>query len=727
MKITRRQFMKGAAATGIALSLPLKFGVRSAHAYAVSPGLAKFVDPLPLFGPDIPQATTVGTPYVNVDYYEITAGAFRQVIHSGLDAIFPGYNTNGGTRFYGYKNTTGGTFKHLGGFIGATKGTPVRIKFTNTLPATHMLPFDPTIPSPGNGGNRQDRIAVHLHGGLVPWTSDGGPFHWFAPGGILGSSVPPGGWLHNSTATGLPLTNDYYYPNNQSARLMWYHDHAIGITRTNAYAGLASAYIILDTAFEALLNLPDPQYLAFQDKVIWDPASDPNYAAAPPVGGGVIGAQPGDLWYPYIYEPAIWKLQGRGKAPIPSAVPEMAGDTMLVNGHIFPFHAVTAGAQRFRWLNACNTRFLDLRFVLETGSTGEPQGGYLNPTLAPVNVWIIGSEGGYLPAPVLAIQNGNPITPSPLLIGPGERFDVIVDFSSIPVGQNVLLYSDAQTPYPLGNPGFDYYPGNPLNPVQPQPGQGPNTRTIMRFSVVAGPASAVSLPGTMAPTTEFLPVGPDPVNGGRTLQNQTLGANYTVAGVQYSFAGVRNLTLNEAFDPFGRLIQEIGTTVKVKGGGFGRNYAFDAPTENVTYRTVEIWNVFNLTADTHPMHTHLFNVMVLRRQPFKVQNFQGTPVFIGPGRGPEPYEIGWKETFKCPPGEVTVVAVLVEAPLVDGAGAITRNVIVAPTGAAGSFTSVLPVSPRLFASYGINADEYVWHCHILEHEEHDMMRPLVAV
>jgi spore coat protein A, manganese oxidase len=727
MKISRRQFIKGAAAAGVALALPLKFGVKSAQGYAISPGLTKFVDPLPLFGPDIPPATPFGTPYVGVDYYEITAGDFRQSIHSGLATYFSNKGlTYNGTRFYGYKNTNGGSFAHLGGFIGAAKGKPVRIKFTNTLPATYMLPFDPTIPSPGNGGNRQDRIAVHLHGGLVPWPSDGGPFHWFAPDGTLGSSVPPGGWLHNAAGA---LTNDYYYPNNQSARLMWYHDHAIGITRTNAYAGLASAYIIADAPFEASLGLPAPQYLAFQDKVIWDPANDPLYNQ--PVnlgGGGVTGAQPGDLWYPYIYEPAIWKLQGRGKAPIPSAVPEMAGDTMLVNGHIFPFHQVTAGAQRFRWLNACNTRFLDLKFVLEAGSTGEPLGGYLAPTPAPVDVWIVGSEGGYLPAPVLAVSNGTPIFPNPLLIGPGERFDVIVDFTGLD-GQNVLLYSDAQTPYPLGNPGFDYYPGNPLNPVQPLAGQGPNTRTIMRFAV-SGAGSTVSVPGTLAPSTEFLPTVSDLVNGGQTLQNQTLGAIYTVGGVQYTFAGVRNLTLNEAFDKFGRLIQEIGTTVKVKGGGYGLNYAFDAPTENVTYRTVEIWNVFNLTADTHPMHTHLFNVMVLRRQPFKVQNFKGTPVFIGPGRGPEPYEIGWKETFKCPPGEVTVVAVLVEAPIVDNLGAITRNVIVTPTTPPGttSFTSTVPFSPRLqVAPFNLSVDEYVWHCHILEHEEHDMMRPLTAL
>jgi spore coat protein A len=700
----------------------------------VSPGLEKFVDPLPIFGStNLPLATPVANVYSGVDYYEMTAGAYRQVIHSKMNSL-PGFNRYSGTRFYGYKNTTGGTFAHLGGGVIANKGTPVRIKFTNALPATHMLPFDPTIPSPGNGGARQDRIAIHLHGGLDPWTSDGGPFHWFANplntgGEQFGASVI--NWLPNTTGT---PTFDIFYPNLQSARLMWYHDHAIGITRTNAYAGLAAPYILADSLFEAGLGLPGgaPQYLVFQDKIIWDPANDPNYTAPANVGGGgVTEAQAGDLWYPYIYEPAIWKLQGRGKAPVPSAVPEMAGDTMLVNGHVFPFHMVTAGAQRFRWLNACNTRFLNLQFVMEDpANPGEPLGGYAAPTLAPVDVWIIGTEGGYLPAPVKVIDNGTPFggVLNPLLTAPAERLDVIVDFTGLS-GKNVLLYSDAQTPYPLGNPGFDYFPGNLLNPVQPTPGFGPNTRTLMLFEVGGNGSSVTFMPTQLEPAAAFLPTVADTLNGGLTLPDTTLGALYTVNGITYTFAGVRNLTLNEGFDGFGRLIQEIGTTVKFKKGKFGRTY-LDAPSETVKYGTVEIWNIFNLTADTHPMHTHLFNGMVLRRQLFKMQNFQGTPVFTGPGRGPEPYEIGWKETFQCPPGEVTVLAVLVEDPM--PATVYSRDtatgrptVSVTPSGG-GTFTGVLPFSTRLQTGYAITGDEFVWHCHILEHEEHDMMRPLVA-
>lgn len=698
--------MKYSAIAMAGLALPLKFGVGSASAYAVSPAIQKFLDPMLLFGSGIPLATKVLGVYddTTVDYYEITAASYRYSLGTGVANAFPGYT---GTQLYGYRDTALTSNVHLGGAILATKGKPVRIKFSNALPSTHMLPVDTTIPG-AETGQRKDRIAVHLHGGLVPWTSDGGPFHWVTnpgnPGGLVrGASVID--WLPN--ASGTP-TDDYYWPNNQSGRVMWYHDHAFGITRINAYSGLATGYIIAGDPVETALGLPFADPIAFQDKIFWNPTTDPNYSLYVP------GALAGDLWYPYLYEKQIWKLQGGKNAkmgaalPIPSAVAEMFGDTMLANGKVYPYHYVNAGMYRFRLLNACQGRFLNLSFVVDAGN-GEP---LLNkkglPVAAPVSAWVIGSEGGFLPTPVQIFTNGVPASLNALLMGPAERFDIIIDFS-LCGNTNVILYNNAPAPYPGGNPIFDYFFGAP----GVMAGFGPNTRTIMQFRVSGTPGPTVTVPASIP--IPVLDTVADTTNGGLALSpTQPNYPGYTIMPT------TQELTLNETFDMYGRLTQLVGTNVVQPGGGFGRPY-LSQPTEFVGYNTIQIWNVYNLTADMHPMHFHLFNVMVLRRRPFKVSQFNGLPVFTALGVGPDPTEKGWKETVKMPPGVCTTVAVLVEPPLVGN----TRNVTVTANGGA-THVGTLPFSPRLLSSYGISGDEYVWHCHILEHEEHDMMRPLVG-
>ena len=169
---------------------------------------------------------------------------------------------------------------------------------------------------------------------------------------------------------------------------------------------------------------------------------------------------------------------------------------------------------------------------------------------------------------------------------------------------------------------------------------------------------------------------------------------------------VRDLTLNEDFDDYSRLIQRLGTAVSPGNNNqglptWGRNY-MDAPTETPKAGAVEIWRLFNLTGDTHPVHFHLVNVQVLSRQPFDVNAFvakKGAIKFTGPARLPDKNELGYKETVRMNPMECTTVIMKFDLP-------------VAPF--------VVPQSPRT------GGYEYVWHCHILEHEEHDMMRPLVV-
>jgi spore coat protein A len=159
---------------------------------------------------------------------------------------------------------------------------------------------------------------------------------------------------------------------------------------------------------------------------------------------------------------------------------------------------------------------------------------------------------------------------------------------------------------------------------------------------------------------------------------------------------VRNLTLNEDFDRYGRLVQRLGIDERLQAGTFARDFT-DPATETPRAGNTEVWRIFNLTGDTHPIHFHLVNVQVLERQPFDDKHYEGTPRFHGPARPPDSNEMGWKETVRMNPGEMTKVIMKFEVP-------------------AGT-----PVSART------GGHNYVWHCHILEHEEHDMMRPLIVM
>ena len=741
--ITRRDFLKYSAIATAATTMPFKWlGPREALAFQASMNLTKFTQRMREFLPaafggtgDIPLAAPAGAPYAGMDFYNFKAVQYTDLLHPQL--VNP-------TRLYGYQSFDAAglplnTPKHLSNAILAFKDKPVRFSFASALPATHIIPFDATIPTaPGIIGGSQNRAAVHLHGGLVPWASDGGPFHWVDPAGTYGASAVA--WLKDSI--GNP-TYDYLYPNKQSARLMWYHDHAIGTTRTTAYAGLATGYILYDPIVEAGLPVGEP--IVFQDKVFYDPAKDAN------AYGLITGAGLGDLFYPYIYDPAIWAV-GKGglPLPVPSCVAEMFGDTMLANGLVYPFKPVN-GQYRFRLLNACNARFLQLQFVLEDPLVpGEPlmQGNNVVP--ANVTVTQIGTEGGFLQTPVALITAGVPNALAPFLLGPAERADIIVDFSALLPGTKVILYNDAPAPFPGGAAIFDYYPGNKKTAAIYVLGSGPNTRTIMQFRVDATlPLQTVATPTTFAGKVSLLPTAIDPTGGQMLALTPGIPWTDPSTGKVYAYAGkVQNLTLNEVFDDHGRLMQLVGTTtLQTFGLGlpimpgtitYGQLYADGLPSEKVQYDTIETWNVFNLTADTHPMHFHLFNVQVLQRRPVNVRQFNGIPNYNKAGVGPDLNEIGMKETVKMNPGEGTRVGVLIEDPMPNGAAlgtgfTIGRALNGRPTvldNVNPLNVSELPPSPRL-AAYGVanginwtNTDEYVWHCHILEHEEHDMMRVL---
>jgi spore coat protein A len=676
---TRRDFVKIGAMTAAGLLLA-KERVWAAYAQT-SPGLLKFGpgQKLRLFGIDIRLAAPAGTPYAGVDYYEIAMRQYTDTLHPDL----------GPTTLRGYTNkANAGAQKHLEGAILAQVNRPVRVKWSNELPASMPLPVDGTLVAPYAFGQSlgDDRAAPHLHGGLVPWPSDGGPFHWFSNGSaVRGPSVID--WLPDASGN---KTDDYYYPNIQSARFMWYHDHAVGITRLNPYLGLASGYILTD-AKEGLLPSAGPTLM----KMLSIPEGDFTRQVHLVVQDKIFASSPynrgaSDLWYPDTYDTQFFGAPARGGLPLPSPslVPEFWGDTMLMNGTVFPYIEVEPRRYRFRILNACNTRFLSLRLLGALGRTF-PLNTEADPTKPGPVMTLIGTEGGFLDgtiAPKGVVYNNT--AAMPLVLAPAERADVIIDFSKVKTvsGKDPLcfiLYNDAPVPFPGGTPLADFDPANRKLAVPPAPGYGPNTRTLLQFKV--RPLGSLTGSTTPDPAPEpgwVLPPSPPPA--------QTV-------------PGTRDLALYETVDQYGRLAQNLG--------GLGGPMAqLDAPTEVVQAGTVEVWRVFNATADTHPIHFHFFNVRVLSRQPFSWGG-GGVPNITGGLLPPDPAEQGWKETVKFNPGECTTL--LVEMPSTAG---------LAPTGV------TIPESPRL-ASYNdptVAGAEYVWHCHILEHEEHDMMRPLVV-
>jgi spore coat protein A len=691
-------------------------------------GVAKFRVTLPGLGPDgannLGNYLTVLSPdtkaYPGIDYYDIVARQFTQTLHPAI----------GPSRLWGYADAKASDNKYLGGVIVARQGRPVHLNVTNLLPTSQILPVDPTAIDPpmvAQVGGRIDRIAVHLHGGVVPWTSDGGPMSWFAnprnPGGFAYGST----FLNAGAAHGSAL---YEYPNSQSARLVWYHDHAYGVTRLNAYAGLASGYLITDDAEQMMIKsgvLPDvPGYplgipLIIQDKSFFSPELDAAYP--------VTAAQKGDLWYPHVYQgPPVPEMKlpiqcgakgrwpvSRGTPPSVSLVPEAFFDTNLVNGAPYPVLRVSPRRYRFHPLNASQARFYNLQLyvgdqtsdgiTLKESSDLDNHGNRIKVPVNPAGPKIIqiGTDGGRLPAPVvlndpprpigyLATTESDPRNGSAnrynLLIAPGERADIIVDFRGFE-GQSIVLYNDAPAPFPSGDLRNDYYAGAPNltcigGVASPEPGRSPDTRIVMRFDV-----------GRDGSVTE-----PD--------------FNATLAGLQTSLAAVylqtqhptptvqsppQVKTLNENVDSHGRLMQQLGSP---HSSGY-----LSSPGDVVSRGETQIWQIYNLTGDTHPMHLHLVNVQIVKREAWQSDS-EGNPVFpLRPMprtvRPPDPNEAGWKDTLRMNPGEVTTIITKFDMPF-----------------------DTVP-SPRLQAEHGVRGAEYVWHCHILEHEEHDMMHALVIV
>jgi FtsP/CotA-like multicopper oxidase with cupredoxin domain len=585
--------------------------------YANSPILRKFVDLLPgLCGVSpwsapgkalgtngldqcIPVATAGVLPgFPNDDYYEIALVEYREQMHSDLPPVVGVSKTDplatGGTKLRGYVQEVDGVAvgepHYLGPLIIGTAGKPVRIKFTNRLPVGTagdlFLPVDTTIMGAGMGPDgvnsyTDNRATLHLHGGNTPWISDGTPHQWTVP---AGETTPYQTGVSTQPVPDMPLPPNgsmtFYYPNQQSGRLMFYHDHAYGITRLNVYAGEAAGYLLQDKAGtgEWTLGLPAVQIpLIIQDKTFVPgtaamAAQDPTWDTAK--WGGL-----GNLWFPHVYMTNQDPDASDGSNPMgrwdygpwfwpvfpvidllpgtTSSVPEAFMDTPVVNGTAYPYLEVEPQAYRFRILNACNDRFLNLQLyqsdpaisfptagltevkmvdfipgVTWPAGWGTPDardGGVPDPALRGPAMIQIGTEGGLLREP--AVINNIPIDydynrrsvtvlnvlEHALFLGPAERADVIIDFSRF-AGKTLILYNDAPAPVPASDPRVDYYTGNPDfsetdlkmgGAPSTQPGFGPNTRTIMQIRVGAGADSSAPPdyydPGTLTALQAAMP------------------------------------------------------------------------------------------------------------------------------------------------------------------------------------------------------------------------------
>ena len=588
MTISRRRLFQA----GAGLAIPVSFGAAVRPAATVSAGLTMFTEQLPTLA-------DLGV----VDATQGGSATLRMV-----NASHRFHGALGPANTFAYR-TLSGVQTYLGPVVVARRGTPFNLTVRNELGA-HPLAFaidgqliqqavdEGMIPA-GTNDAVAPRAVTHLHGGNTRPEFDGGPLDVFLPGAEF----------------------TYSYENNQESAGLWYHDHALAITRLNVYAGLASGYLIRDDNDPGDgSRLPAPPYevpLLIQDRMF---------------------TADGALAYPANQNPTT---------PRPWA-PEFFGDVATVNGKAWPNLDVARGKYRFRVYNGSNSRFYLLKFMAGTSALTFHQ---------------IGTDGGLLDAPVMLNK---------LTLGPGERADLIVDFASLPPGSTVVLANNARTPFPDG-PQAARRGGAPL----PQ---------IMRFTVTSVAGYTAPLPAAKLRATSIT-----------RLAGRPLAATRTMSLVEI---------LDAADAPLAALLNN-----RTFGSGDYRSVP-------VGKDTLELWELVNTTGDAHPIHLHFTQFQVLNRQRFAVDRYTETtygedplqpgtgpylppsvtPYLIGAAIPPPANERGWKDTVAAMPGEVTRILV--------------------PFGANAAGGAPLAIG----ASY---AGEYVWHCHILEHEDNDMMQRYV--
>lgn len=741
-KINRRHVLIAGAAVGVG-AFPLVRGLASAAtATSVSPGSVS-VAQTPLPSARIPKYVTAlrtfaGSRVSSTDFTTQMVEFQQQVLPPSM---YPASHA-GGTWVWGYQVDSQPP-SWPGVTVEATRFQSTTITYVNSLPRSAatsqlepLLTIDQTIhwADPlGQMGSMQPYTGpipavAHLHGAEVPSQYDGSPNAWITSDGRHGSAYA------TLRPTLTPNSIVYQYPNTQPSTTLWFHDHALGITRINVYAGLAAAYLIRDEFDTGKANnplgLPTGEYeveLLIQDRV-FDTNGQLRFPDGSNADADLNGGPSNPLTHPF------W-------------IPEFFGDAMCVNGRTWPVMAVQPCRYRFRFVNACNARFLRMNLTdpSNAGSTTPPSA---------LPFWQIGTDGGLLDKPV-KLNDPNRSDSLKLFLAPSERADVIIDFAGME-GKSFILTNDGLFPYPSGGP------------VDPNlDGQ------IMRFDVgpklhatdhTFDPASGAALRGGPGQPREIIRLA-DPATG-------TIAAGVTPSVT-------RQLVVNEeetvdcadgavSDGPIAAFVNNSkwggkhdGTEDPIAGSLYFPKqdmYMTELPRVGAT----ELWEFIDVTDDSHPIHLHLIEFQVLNRQPVDVdayraawaaqfpggryagQQCDGTwgltdyppgqiipgygppadyntpnadgalggntafsPFLSGPIQPPDPNEAGWKDTFKINPGMVNRVLVRfapVETPI-DAVGPGVNKYTFDPTTGPG----------------------YVWHCHILDHEDNEMMRPYIPV
>ena len=699
MKVSRRKFLKIGFAGGAAMFIPWRFNLPKALAEPLPGGMdptniTKFVTPM-LIPPVMPKAGVIKQKMgKNIDYYEISMKQFKQQI---LPAGMPE------TTVWGYGSVNGAGSKRPlllhnapSLTIEANRDTPIRIKWINDLKdasgsyLSHLLPVDQTLHwanPPGGNTGRDTRpdftelptpgsytgpvpMCTHVHGAVgVGDESDGYAEAWYLPdaGNIPGGYATEGTWydfFKNKAAANFgetwgPGYATFQYPNENRASTIWYHDHTLGMTRLNVYAGPAGFFLLrgkgsslIDSTTGIKWVPPGP---APKDGDMFPP--NKTYYEIPIAIQDRSFNDDGSLFYPdtrEFFDEIVGDFIPDGEfSPIWN--PEFFGNTMMVNGNTWPYQVVEKRRYRFRFLNGCQSRFLILDFNDIPG----------------VEVWQIGNDGGYLTAPVnLTETNGNR-----LLMGLAERADVIVDFTNVPEnipGEGYVLANvGPDEPFGGGEPVL--YDDDP----PPDPGEGqflaadPNTtRQIMQFRVV--PAVG---PDPSTPPENLVAVAEAPLPPATVTRKLAL--------IEKMGEGV-DTGENPVEGPIEALLGRVVGTLGVDAEAV-EDLWMDAVTENPAVGTTEVWEFYNTTGDAHPMHVHEVAFEVVNREGL-VLDADGEvfePITLdGNITLPEPWETGRKDTVIAYPGQVTRIRAQFNTP-----------------------------------------GQFVWHCHIVEHEDNEMMRP----
>ncbi|GJN05947.1 hypothetical protein PR202_ga23626 [Eleusine coracana subsp. coracana] len=545
----------------------------------VAASLEMYVDPLP----QMPKILGYGFQQGRVVPVNLTIGMFQKnwKFHRDLPA----------TPVFVYGQCAdSATFP--GPTIVARHDVPLSVTWENHLPDHHILPWDPTVPTAIPKSGSGVPTVVHLHGSAHPPQSDGSAFAWFTS---------------NFRETGPAWTQaTYRYPNVQPPGNLWYHDHALGLTRANLLAGLLGAYLIEKPEVDGPMDLPcdtDDLHLVVADRSFNSDGS------------------------------LFMNATGNDPAAHPQWQPEYFGEAITVNGKAWPVLAVKRRRYRLRVLNASNARYFNIS---------------LSNGLLPFHV--VGSDSSYLAAPV---------TVTSLLIAPAEIFDIVVDFASSPTAE-IEMINSAPYPFPTGA------------------APGPRTGKVMKFVVTAnGPRDAPdnsTVPDREVPYANVASPGPT--------------------------SATRYIVMYEYLTPSGQSTHLYINGLRLE----------DPVTETPRSGTTELWHVINLTGDNHPLHIHLGMFQAVKMQQLvDLQVFMDcmTAVNDAVKCGVDRHAVGdvvpvpdhektWKNVVKIPPGFMTTVVV--------------------------AFKLVDTNQPYPFDATA--EPGYVYHCHILDHEDNAMIRPL---